>query len=395
MTFRTFALRVTFVLVVGIIVAALWYYRTTFMLAFLAVIIAVLMSIMVGYLQRFGVPRGVGVAVAALVLVEVVSSLPFLLEPVFANLNEAAQRLPLLSGQLAENYNTIAGRSDFIGRLLPPLTLDPSSTALTQRLEQVFSNAFSTGLPVLVRTGNFIVTFLVNFFLVAVLAIFFVAEPKTYVRASLYLVPVRHQPQLLALWSALYHTLRTWLSTLLISITITVLLVLLILGPLGMPYVTEVALFAGLATFIPNIGALLPVLLIVSVLLVADPTRIPLMVAAYLGIQLFESNVLTPAVVRRQLNIPPAATLFTQILAGLAFGVLGVVLAVPLLALAIVLVREVYSYGLLGLRGRVVSSDLPAPPAHIHTQSSTTRRFEALRQNLGKRSEKKRHDEEA
>ncbi len=247
----------------------------------------------------------------------------------------------------------------------------------------------------LVRTGNFIVTFLVNFFLVAVLAIFFVAEPKTYVRASLYLVPVRHQPQLLALWSALYHTLRTWLSTLLISITITVLLVLLILGPLGMPYVTEVALFAGLATFIPNIGALLPVLLIVSVLLVADPTRIPLMVAAYLGIQLFESNVLTPAVVRRQLNIPPAATLFTQILAGLAFGVLGVVLAVPLLALAIVLVREVYSYGLLGLRGRVVSSDLPAPPAHIHTQSSTTRRFEALRQNLGKRSEKKRHDEEA
>ncbi len=384
MTFRTFALRATFVLVVGTVVATLWFYRTTFMVVFLAIIIAVLMSIIVGYLQRLKVPRGIAVAVAALVVLEAASGIWFLLVPIFDNLGELVQRLPLLAGQLSENYNTIAGRGDFLGRLLPPLTLDLSSAALTERLEQVFSNAFSTGLPVLVRTSNFIVTFLANFFIVAILAIFCVAEPKTYVRASLYLVPARHQPQLLALWSALYHTLRTWLATLLISITITVLLVLLILGPLGMPYVTEVALFAGLATFIPNIGALLPVVLIILVLLVADPARIPLMVAAYLGIQLLESNVLTPAVVRRQLNIPPAATLFTQIIAGLAFGVLGVVLAVPLLALAIVLVRELYSYGLLGLRGQSVSVDLPPPPTHVHTRS-ISQRLEALRQRLGSR----------
>ncbi len=306
-----------------------------------------------------------------------------------------AQRLPLLSGQLSENYNALAARGDLLGRLLPPLTLELGGAALTRRLEETLSSAFSTGLPVLVRTGNFIVTFLANFFIVAILAIFLVAEPKTYVRASLYLVPARHQPKLLALWSAFYHTLRTWLTTLLISITITVLLVLLILGPLGMPYVTEVALFAGLATFIPNIGALLPVALIVLVLLATDPARIPLMVAAYLGIQLLESNVLTPAVVRRQLNIPPAATLFTQIIAGLAFGVLGVVLAVPLLALGVVLVREVYSYGLLGLRDQSVSSDLPPPPAHVHTRSPVSRKAGALRQRLGSRREKKRNDEEA
>lgn len=105
-----------------------------------------------------------------------------------------------------------------------------------------------------------------------------------------------------------------------ISITITVVLVLLILGPLGMPYVVEVAVFAGLATFVPTVGALLPVALIILVLLVADPARIPIMVAAYLGIQLLESNVLTPAVVRRQLSIPPAAAPLTQIFAGSRSG---------------------------------------------------------------------------
>ena len=382
MTFRTFALRAAFVLVVGTLIAALWFYRKTFILAFLAVVIAVLMSIIVGFLQRLRVPRGVAVAVAVFVVAEAASGTTYLLMPVIDNLGELAQRLPLLSGQLTENYNAMAGRNDLLGRLLPPLTLELSGGALTQRLEQTLGSAFTTGLPVLFRTGNFIVTLLANVFLVAVLAIFFVAEPKTYVRASLYLVPVRHQPKLLSLLSALYHTLRTWLTTLLISVAITVLLVLLILGPLGMPYVTEVALFAGLATFVPTVGALLPVVLIVLVLLAADPARIPLMVAIYLGIQLLESNVLTPAVVRRQLNVPPAATLLTQIVAGLAFGVLGIVLAVPLLALSVVLVREVYSYGLLGLRGRSVSTDLPPP---LHTRSPVSRRFRALRQRFKSR----------
>lgn len=389
MTFRTFALRTTFVLVVGTILAGLWFYRSTFMLAFLASIIAVLISIPASYLQRLRVPRALAVAVAAMVIVLATSGIGFLLLPSIGNnLSDLAQRLPQLSDQLTRAYNTVAGRDDVLGRLLPPLTLELSRLSVPEQLEQVVRDTFSdgdyyTGLPVLVRSGNFVVTLLINLFLVVVLAIFFVAEPKAYVRASLYLVPEPRQPQLLALWSALYHTLRTWLATLLISITITVVLVLLILGPLGMPYLIEVAVFAGLATFIPTVGALLPVLLIVLVLLVADPARIPLMVAAYLGIQLLESNVLTPAVVRRQLSIPPAATLFTQLLAGLIFGVLGIVLAVPLLALAVVLVRELYSYGVLGLRGHTPSVDLP--PSHARSSSwgvkPHQRRSEGKRQN--------------
>ena len=372
MTFRTFALRVTFVLGVGAVLAALWFYRSTFMLAFLAIIVAVLISIPASYLQRLRLPRALAVTVAALVVTLVALGLGFFLVPSIGNnLSELAQRLPQLSEQLSETYDIVADRDDFLGRLLPPLTLESNRLAVLGQLEQMVSSAFtdgnfSTGTPALVRGGNFVVTLLLNTFLVVVLAIFLVAEPKTYVRVSLYLVPKQRQPQLLALWGALYHTLRIWLSTLLISISITVLLVLLILGPLGMPYVTEVAVFAGLATFVPTIGALLPALLIVLVLLVADPARIPLMVAAYLGIQLLESNVLTPAVVRRQLSIPPAATLFAQILAGLTFGALGFVLAVPLLAVATVLVREIYSYDLLGLRGPVLSVDLPPPPPHAH-----------------------------
>lgn len=190
MTFRTFALRATFVLVVGTVLAALWFHRATVMLAFLAVV-AVLISIPASYLQRLRLPRGLAVAVAVVLVVEAASGIGFLLLPSISdNLGELARRLPQLSGQLSDAYNAVAGRGDVVGRLLPPLTLELGSSLNPERLEQTVSDALGRGLPVLVRSGNFVITLLINLFLVAGLAIFFVAEPKAYVRASLYLVPL-------------------------------------------------------------------------------------------------------------------------------------------------------------------------------------------------------------
>ena len=48
--------------------------------------------------------------------------------------------------------------------------------------------------------------------------------------------------------------------------------------------------------------------------------------------------------------IPPGGLLFFQLPMTIAFGALGLLLAVPVFGRLIVLVREIYSYGLLGLR---------------------------------------------
>ena len=71
---------------------------------------------------------------------------------------------------------------------------------------------------------------------------------------------------------------------------------------------------------------------------------------AYIAVQQIESNVITPSIVKAELKIPPGALMIFQLLVTLAFGALGLLLAVPLLAVLIVLVREIYSYDLLGLR---------------------------------------------
>ena len=78
MTFRIFALRATFVLVVGIILAALWFFRATLMLVFMAIIIAIFVSIPVSYLERF-TPRALAVSVSVLGTVVIALGLGVLL----------------------------------------------------------------------------------------------------------------------------------------------------------------------------------------------------------------------------------------------------------------------------------------------------------------------------
>ena len=65
--------------------------------------------------------------------------------------------------------------------------------------------------------------------------------------------------------------------------------------------------------------------------------------------------MITPSIVKAELEIPPGALMLFQLLITIAFGALGLLLAVPMLAVLVALVREVYSYDLLGLRNEQIA----------------------------------------
>ena len=359
MTFQAFVKRVLVVIFAVLLLLALWYLRNTLLLAFAAIVIAVGLSLPAWGLQRLGLGRGwanalaaIGVGLAFLVLTL------WLVPTVAAGFGDLLTGLPGGVQNLAAAYNELRTNNEALGRVLPPLQVDGANTLTEQEIRTLLERALSSGLPVLVSGGGAALSVLTNLALVLFIALLLLADPLAYVTASLYLTPKGRHERLLRLWGELYKTLQTWLSSLFISITLTVSLVWLVLGLLGMPHVAVVAAFSGLATFVPNIGAFLPLVPIAVFTLAAEPASFFVMAPAYLAIQLLESNVLTPAVVKRQLSIPAAGTLVVQIIAGLVFGLLGVLLAVPLLAVTITLVRELYAYDALSLRGEKIDVTL-------------------------------------
>ncbi len=205
--------------------------------------------------------------------------------------------------------------------------------------------------PSLLGGVSVVVAVAVNLAFVLFIAIFFLVDPKSYIKASLFLLPQHYHERIVHIWNEIYKTIKLWVTTLLLSISITAGLVWLILGVLlQMPNAIVVAVFAGLATFIPNIGSFLPLIPIAIFTLASDPKQFFIMAPVYLAIQLVESNIITPSLVKSELNIPAGALMLFQLLATLAFGALGLLLAVPMFAIIVVLVREIYSFDILKLR---------------------------------------------
>jgi predicted PurR-regulated permease PerM len=352
MTFQVFFNRVLSIAFVIVLTLALWFFRNTLLLTLAAVIIAVGLSIPANWLRRRGWSRAWAIAATVVVVtLAVVLLLLWLVPSITSGFGSLLTTLPQTLTILTDGYNTLRSQNSLLRSVLPALESTTAPSLSEEELRTLLERALQNGLPILVSGGGAVVSVLTNLALVLVMAVLFLVDPTTYVKASLYLVTKNYRGRLLELWGELYHSLKTWLSSLFISITITVTLVLVVLGLLRMPNVLVVAVFAGFATFVPNIGAFLPLIPIALFTLADDPAKFLIMAPAYLAIQLLESNVLTPSIVKRQLSIPAAGMFVFQIIAGIVFGVLGVLLAVPLLAIIITLVRELYSYDVLGLRG--------------------------------------------
>ena len=65
-------------------------------------------------------------------------------------------------------------------------------------------------------------------------------------------------------------------------------------------------------------------------------------VLAYLGIQALENNVITPFIMAREMKLHPVAVIFSMLLCVAAFGVLGVLVAAPLVAIVDIMHDELF-----------------------------------------------------
>ena len=105
---------------------------------------------------------------------------------------------------------------------------------------------------------------------------------------------------------------------------------------------------AGILTFVPYIGAFVSA---VPSLLLAVSINLDLavyVVLLYIVVHLIEGYIRVPLVQRRVVPLPPALTLSAQIILGVVAGFLGLLLATPLVAAAIVIIRTVYVEDVLG-----------------------------------------------
>jgi predicted PurR-regulated permease PerM len=180
---------------------------------------------------------------------------------------------------------------------------------------------------------------------VAFLALYLALSPDLYRRGFVAIVPTRYRGTADACIGALSSTLRRWMVGRLVSMTVVGVLTATGLWLLGEPLPVTLGLFAAALDFVPNVG---PLVSAVPALLLAAPLGIQhvlLVAGLYILVNILDGYVLSPWLQERAVSTPPALVIAGQVLFGALFGILGVMLATPLVASLLVVVRTVQEGG--------------------------------------------------
>ena len=190
-----------------------------------------------------------------------------------------------------------------------------------------------------VLTGTLIIVFL---------GILFAFDPASHRESLVILAKPSYRPRMRAVMNEMGHILRFWFVGQLIRIVLMTLCVWAALYLIGLPGPFVLGFQAGLSNFIPYLG---PIVAAIPIALVAMPLGISLLVWAiiiYTIIQSIEGYVIGPLIQRQAVNTPPAWTLVAIVLLGALFGVLGIALAMPLVAVGRVAIIRFYVEDYLG-----------------------------------------------
>lgn len=166
-----------------------------------------------------------------------------------------------------------------------------------------------------------------------VLAVFMAAEPRLYERGVAWMVPLKERANFYELAEKMGYTMRRLMAGRLLGMAVEGIGTWLLLAWAGVPMAALLGVLTGLLAFLPNIGAIISGALIILVGFSAGTETGILAILIYVGVQMVDGYLIVPMVAKRAVDLAPALVLGAQIIFGALFGILGLALADPIVAM--------------------------------------------------------------
>ncbi|WNM25060.1 AI-2E family transporter [Demequina capsici] len=314
-------------IVVGVVVVAAGSLFTTVSTIVIPVIIALFIAapleVVVGWLQRWRIPRGLGAAIAILGLFVVVSALIVLAGA------EIVAGFDSLKNAALQGFNElIAWLSD--GPL--HISADQLQQARDNIVALVQGNALGLASGALSFTGT--IGGLVAGTVIALLSLFFfMRDGATMWGWAVGVLPEDNIDQVDRAGRNAWHTLRRYTQTSVFVAFVDAVGIGLGAWILGVPLALPIAILVFLFSFIPMFGATISGIIAVLVALVdGGPITAVWMMVVVLAVQQIEGNVLYPWLFGKVSSLHPMVILLTVSTGTLLLGLVGAIIAVPVVA---------------------------------------------------------------
>ena len=347
------------------------------LLLFLGILLAVYLSAVTDLLvARTRMPRGAAFALAIFGSLAVLVGIgALLIPPVVEQTRQLITVLPEVVSEWERGLERLLARIPGMEDVLVPgehrifgLALEEGQRILGELVPRLFDTLH----------------LVVNLVAVLVMAIYFALRPDIYRDLVIALTPPRFRDAATEVIVAVNETLRAWTIAQLLAMTTLAALTALGLWLLDVPYWLAFGIFTGLVAIVPFFGTFISTLLPALFVLAGPGGGTHALLVILLGsvIHVAENQLVIPLLMHRKVDLPPVLTIMSVLICSKLLGPFGLLVAVPTLAVVMVLVRRV-------LIVRIYEDEASAKPVLQHVLTRRQRRQrEAAQRALDASSEK-------
>ena len=344
----------------------LYHIAEVLLLLFIAVLFAIYLSALIETMQRkLGVPRGAGLAIALLVTAVGLTGITLLIiPPLLAQTVEIIQTMPVLLQGWEADLIALGRNSPFMGQVMGEL--DPGESYVGNVIGEV--TGYFRGLVPYVFSGF---TFFIHFISVLVMGIYLALRPAVYREGLILLFPPVHRELVRDILGDLGRTLRAWIVGQMLAMFVLGVLTWFGLMLLDVPYSLAFGVFTGVVAIVPFFGTLVSTIL-PAIFVLGAGGFVKALLVALLGVvvHIIEANIVAPMIMERQVHLPPVLSILSVLIMAHLLHLIGLLVAVPVLAVAMVIGRRVYVHRVLegkgfrrAIRDRPVELKLPGEGA--------------------------------
>lgn len=229
----------------------------------------------------------------------------------------------------AAEFPAIVGAQ--IGRLFG--WLREQGFAIGQDQIQSVAGQLVSGVGMVTRAIGGVFGALSTLFLIAIIGIYVALEPRLYERGVAWMLPPDQRESFTITAARMGFTMRRLMAGRLAGMVFEGVFTWLMLTLYGVPMAALLGIITGLLAFIPNLGALVAGALMILVGFSGGVDMGLYTILVYFVVQNFDGWILVPLIAKKTVDLAPALVLAMQLIMGLLFGVLGLFLADPLLAM--------------------------------------------------------------
>jgi predicted PurR-regulated permease PerM len=350
---------------IGVTVALrfLWIAHAIFIVTFLGILLGLAMARAVDYLERIKIPRGIGAPLVLLALIGLAIGLGALIGPSLRDqTKQLTTELPKAMQQVEQWINQTPAKALVQQHLPPqgkqqqgqqpqgqqkqqsPQTQPQQQGGLTAQIGRELRNATKFLFPIITSVFGAIGGLVIVLFL----AMYIAATPGMYREGLRHLIPHRYRDRGDDLLDALRDTLRQWLIARVMAMVIIGVVTGGALALIGVKGAAALGVLAGIMEFVPFFGPVISAIPAIGIALVDSPEKALWVIGLYLVVQQLEGNIVTPLLLKKRLDIPPVLTVVAVSALGVVFGVLGMLIAEPLLAAVLVTTKLLYVQDVVG-----------------------------------------------